>query len=150
MKKLPNRLKQRLLLLLIVVYFVIGVLSGAVFYYLLPNEYFPSYPFISLFFLVSGIMLTVMMDRSSYAGQPDMLLNIYMMGRMIKFMFTVLFLLLYVIIIKNHKIVFAVSMLVNYFIYTTLELYIYYLYNKRSVKHEQKKKEDQKKDDQKE
>ncbi|MCD8263871.1 MAG: hypothetical protein LUD02_06675 [Tannerellaceae bacterium] len=58
-------------------------------------------------------------------------MNVYMLGKVIKFVATLFLLVLYVMLGGEAKIAFGISLMGNFIIFSILEIYIYYLYNKR-------------------
>jgi hypothetical protein len=113
----------------------VGLLSSLAFYFLIPQYYFNFYPVIVAFYWIGGTILNAILALSRNA-KPDRLLNIYMMGRMIKFLLTIIFLLVYVLCNAENCVPFAIALMTNFFIYTGLEIVIYYLYTKPSLKAE--------------
>ncbi|MDF9828750.1 hypothetical protein [Parabacteroides sp. PF5-6] len=124
------KLKVKLFVLVAVVYTLVGLLGEVVLEYLLPQEYFGLFPAISIFYLVMGLILTFSLDHFRKTS-PDKLMHIFMLMKMIKFFCTILFLLFYVTREPEVKMQFSITLMCNYFIYTFLEMYIYFLYNKK-------------------
>lgn len=127
------RLNIKLFVLVTVVYTVVGLAGELFLGFLLPAEYFGLFPAISIFYWVMGLILTFSLNHFRKAN-PDKLMNIFMLMKTIKFMCTVLFLILYVTYEPEVKMQFSVSLMCNYFIYSVLEMYIYFLYNKKITK----------------
>jgi hypothetical protein len=131
MKKELFRLKFRIYIQLTLVYFAIALVGILIFEFLIPEEYFPFYPFIGLFYWIIGMAMNYLLDRTRLES-PKRLLNIFLMARMIKFLLTIVFLFVGTYIVgEDAKMAFAISLMCNYFIYTGLEMYVYYAYNKR-------------------
>jgi len=124
------KLKIKLFILVIVVYAGVGTLGGVVLGLFIPEDYFGLYPAISVFYLIMGLILTFSLDRCRKAN-PDKLMNVFMTIKGIKFLLTILFLMLYVTYDPEVKMQFSVTLMCNYFIYSFLEMYIYFLYNKK-------------------
>jgi len=125
--------------MLCLVYLVVALCSGLFFYYILPQQYYAIFPGISLFFGISGLLLNWRLSRVRMTD-PDRLFNVFMVGRMWKFVATLAFLFLYVIFDKENKVVFGISLMLNYILYSALEIYILYLYHKRIHRHANKNK----------
>lgn len=140
MRSIKLKLGIKILLLLTTTYLVISIATGFIFYYLIPSEYFKYYPFVGLFYLLTGYMFYYSMIRSRNTTQVK-LLNVYMAGRMIKLFLTILFLTLSIYFLHPHKRAFALMVIGNYIVFSGLELHIYSLFNKRLIKHEKKQKE---------
>lgn len=117
------------------VYLGIGLLSGVIYYFFISQYYFNFYPAIIAFYWIGGVALNAILALS-HNTKPDRLLNIYMMGRMIKFLLTIIFLLVYVLCTSENRVPFAMALMANFFLYTGLEIFIYYLYTKPALKNE--------------
>lgn len=132
------KLKLKLFLLVATVYIVAGLLGGLILGCLLPAEYFGLFPAISVFYLMMGLILTFILDHFRKTN-PEKLLNIFMLLKMIKFVCTLFFLIIYVSINPDVKVSFSITLMCNYFIYSMLGIYIYFLYNKKIMQTENKK-----------
>lgn len=139
MRSIKLKLGIKILLLLVAAYAGISIITGLIFYFLIPSKYFDLYPAIGLFYLITGIIFYYSMIHNRNTSQVK-LLNVYMIGRVIKLFFTTLFLILYIKFFNPQKMVFAIMMICNYFVFAGLELYTYSLFNKRLIKHEKKQK----------
>lgn len=124
------KLKIKLFILVSVVYVGVGILGGVVLGLFIPEDYFGLYPAISIFYLVMGWILTFSMHRCRKTN-PDKVMHVFMTVKAVKFVFTILFLMLYVTHDPEVKMQFSVTLMCNYFIYSFLEMYIYFLYNKK-------------------
>ncbi|MDH6304754.1 cbb3-type cytochrome oxidase subunit 3 [Parabacteroides sp. PF5-5] len=133
------KLNIRLYGLLSAAYLATGIIGALVFIYLIPIlDYFELYPVIPVFYWLTGMILNNALDRCR-SWNPGQLTNVYMMCRMIKFLFTIIFLLVCIHFVGDDRKSFAISIMFNYLLYTGLELYIFYLYNKREKKYDSKK-----------
>ena len=139
MRDIFNKLRLKMFFLLTAVYLIMGFLGGLIFYYLFAEHYFKPYFVIVLFYWITGIITNYILDHT-IQHKEDKLLSVYMVSRMSKFLLTIIFLAIFekLIIDNSHKIAFALALMCNYILYTSLELYIYYLYNKRSIKNAKK------------
>ncbi len=124
------KLKVQLFILVTTVYTAVGIMGGIILEFLIPVDYFGVYPAISVFYLALGLILTYSLDRIKDT-HPDKLMHVFMLTKMVKFVLTLVFLVLYVTHEPEVKMPFSISLMCNYFIYSFLEIYIYYLYNKR-------------------
>jgi F0F1-type ATP synthase assembly protein I len=113
--------------LLATVYVVVALVSGLVSYYLDPFDFYAVFPAISIFYWVTGILLNYALDRCRY--QPNKLLSVFMVGRTVKFVLTIIFLAVGVHVLSVEKVPFAITLMCNYFLYTGLEVYLYYRYS---------------------
>ena len=130
MHKLLFKLKIKLFCLLSIAYVIVGVIGGFIFGLLIPEEYFGLFPVIGVFYWVLGLILVVSLDRCRKTN-PDKLMNTFMPNKTIKFVLTLLFLILYTNFYPEVKMQFAISLVCNFFIFSFLEMYIYFLYNKK-------------------
>jgi len=131
------KLKIKLFFLVTVVYAGVGTLGGVVLGLFIPEDYFGLYPAISIFYWIMGLILTFSLDRCRKTN-PDKLMNVFMTIKGVKFLLTILFLMLYVTYEPEIKMQFSITLMCNYFIYSFLEMYIYYLYNKKIIQNENK------------
>jgi len=134
------KLKVKLFILVVTVYTAIGILGEIILGFLIPEEYFGLYPAISVFYLIMGLILTYSLDRCRKTN-PDKLMNVFMLTKTIKFLATIVFLMVYVTHNPEVKMQFSISLMCNYFIYSILEMYIYFLYNKKITESGNKKKD---------
>ena len=139
MAEIFNKLRLKIFFLLTAVYLAVGLSGGLIFYYLFSQHYFKLYFVIILFYWLTGIITNYILDRTIH-HKEDKLLSVYMVSRMTKFLLTIVFLAVFEMLVMDavHKIPFAIALMCNYMLYTSLELYIYYLYNKRSSKNAKK------------
>lgn len=140
MRSIKIKLGIKILLLLTATYFAISLCTGLIFHFWVPTEHFEYYPFVGLFYLLTGYLFYYSMIRNRNTTQIK-LLNVYMAGRMIKLFLTILFLILSIYFLHPHKRAFALMVIGNYIVFSGLELYTYSLFNKRLIKHEKKQKE---------
>ena len=113
-------------------YLVLGALSTAVFKWLLPEYYFEIYPAIVILYWAYGMVLNGVLSRKRFEN-PEKMTNTFMIFRIVKLALTVLILVIGVNFVGENKMSFGISIAANYLIYMVLELYIYYMYNKRSM-----------------
>jgi len=132
------KLKIKLFILVTVVYAGVGTLGGVVLGLFIPDDYFGLYPAISIFYGIMGLILTFSLDRCRKTN-PDKLMNVFMTIKGVKFLLTILFLMLYVTHDPDVKMQFSITLMCNYFIYSFLEMYIYFLYNKKITQKQNKK-----------
>lgn len=128
------------MLLLIVVYGGVGIVVGAVLRFAVPWLYFDHFPLVPLFYLITGVILNFVLDACK-TSSSDKLVNVFMTMRIIKLVLTVAFLGIYDKFIGEHKMKFALTLVLFYLIYMSLESYLFYLYEKRRKKHANEYKE---------
>ena len=133
------KLGVKILLLLCITYLAVAIATEVVYYFLVPAAYFEFYPAIGVFYLIMGIIsfYTLVYHRNTSQAH---LLNVYMLGRVVKLFFTIFFLIFYIYVFDPHKKAFALTMLAFYIVFSGLDLYIYSLFIRRMTKHEKKHK----------
>lgn len=131
-------LSVRLFFLLAAIYIGVGVVAGGILRIFLPWLYFKQFPLIPAFFLVTGVVLNFTLDRCR-SRRPAQLVNVFMMMRIVKLVLTVVFLGVYDKLVGEHRMKFALTLVLFYLIYMSLEPYLFYLYEKRRKKYESKK-----------
>ena len=134
-----KKLRFKKLFLLTAIYLAVGLAGGLFFYYVLPDHYFRQYYFIVLFFWLAGVVTSCIIDRTSHQEEFKKF-TIHMVMRVAKFLLTIIFLVIFekLIIEAGKKLSFAIALMSNYLLYTSLELYKYHAYNKQSIKHARK------------
>ncbi len=130
MRKLILKLRLRMLLLLTLTYIGVALVSILIFWFFTPPEYFRVYPAIDVFYWLCGVGMTYFLDLKR-ANHPDKLLSVFMTFRGIKFLLTIALLIVGIKVFDMPRVTFAISLMCNYFVYSALELYIYFRYNKR-------------------
>lgn len=130
-------LTLRLTIIVTTVYTLVGVAAWALFKFIIPQQHFGYFPSIGIFFLANGLLLNYVLNATKNS-HPKHLLNVYMLSRVIKLMLTVIFLLFYVKLVGESNVAFAITLMAFYIVYMILELYIYFLYEKRRKANEKK------------
>lgn len=128
-----SRLELRLMALITGINVTVGVALGVLLYLLWPNHYFKWYPSIPAFYWIMGLAMAYFLDRAKRNHQ-DMIVTIYMIVRICKFIIAVAFLWLYVVMVGEYVRTFGLTLMLFYFIYLILETYTFYLYEKRRMK----------------
>ncbi len=121
------KLKLKMYFLLGQVYVAVLLLCGLGFYFFAPPEYLRLLPAIGLFYCLTGFVFNYALDRCRY--HPDRLLVVFMVTRMAKLLLTIIFLAVSVKVFHVDKIPFVITLMCNYFLYTALEIYLYYRYS---------------------
>lgn len=130
MNKLYFKIQSRIYLLITLSYLVLGLSCSLLFYLFLPEKYFGFYPLIGVFYWACGMALNFYLHRCR-SNHPDKLVNIFMTVRMVKFVFTVVILVIAFKLIGVARLPFVIALMSNYLIFIVLELYIFNCYNKR-------------------
>lgn len=125
-------LKLKLFILVTIIYAIGGAIGGILLGLFIPEDYFGMYPTIGVLYWIMGLALTFGLDRRKRTN-PDKLMNYFMLIKAIKFLLTILYLMLYVSYDPDVKMQFSVTLMCNYFIYSLLEMYIFNLYNKKLI-----------------
>ena len=133
------KLGARVLLLLCATYLTVAIATEIVYYFLVPARYFELFPAIGIFYFFLGILFFFSLVHYRNTSQTQ-LLNVYMLGKMVKLFLTLLFIITYLFIFHPHKRAFAMTMFANYIVFSGVDLYIYSLFIRRLTKHEKKHK----------
>ena len=131
MRKMTLRIKPKMYITLTLVYLVTALVSEFLARLITPNDYYGFFPSIAFFFWACGMALNGLLDRHLRV-KPAEMMNTYMLFRLGKLTLTLLFLVVGVMAIGFPRLPFAISILGNYLIYSGLEIYIFYHYNKRA------------------
>ena len=118
---------------LLVFYVIVGVMVGLIIYYLYPQYYFSWYPVIPGYYTILGIVLyrSLLFYKKKH---PKKLISVYMMMRGIKFLITVLSVLLYTMLVDESVYEFAITIIAFYYFYLFIETYIYIKFEKQKPK----------------
>jgi apolipoprotein N-acyltransferase len=133
------RLKFKLMALFTFINAVIGITLGGLLYTIWPEHYFDWYPSIPIFYWVTGIVLTYLLDRVK-KKKGDVTITTFMVVRFCKFTMALAFLWLYASLIGQQMKTFGFTLMLFYFIYLGLETYTVYLFEKKRMKREKKEK----------
>lgn len=128
-----KRLRFRLFLFVTWVYSVVGISLGGLLYTIWPQYYFDWYPSIPIFYYVLEIVLLLVLEKAN-RKRPDAGVAPYMITRVIKLLFTVLFIWWYMSVIGVNLKSFGLTLMLFYFIFMFMGTYIFYLYEKRRMK----------------
>ena len=128
-----SRLEFRLMALITGINLAVGLVLGILLYLLWPDHYFKWYPSIPVFYWLVGLAMAYFLDRAKRSHE-DMIVTIYMIVRICKFIVAIAFLSLYVVLIGENVRMFGLTLMLFYFIYLVLETYTFYLYEKRRMK----------------
>jgi hypothetical protein len=111
---------------------VAGVAGWLLLRYALPQYYFPLYPAIPAYFMVLGLVMSIIMWYYSKQLSGRKIVNVYMMMRGVKLLLTLGGILLYYIVIKEQMMEFGLTVAIFYLVYLFVETYLYYRFEKRS------------------
>lgn len=135
---MSSRLKWRLAGLITVIHAIIGIALGSLLYFFWPGHYFKWYPSIPIFYWMMGLAMAFFLDQVK-KKHGDMIVTIYMLVRLSKFVVVVIFLWIYALLVGSHVRSFGLTLMLFYFIHLALETYIFYLFEKRRIKRNDKK-----------
>lgn len=88
----------------------------------LPQYTAPALPFILLFVFVITLFTHYLILRGIYDKNPRKMTSNYMLATMIKFMSYLIFVLIYLLVTKQDKVLFAITFLVVYFLFAIFEV----------------------------
>ena len=128
-----KKVKKRLMRTLLFFYVLVGIAVGLVLYKFFPNHYFNLYPAIPGYYTILGFILF----RSLLICQrkcPAKMINIYMMLRGIKFLITILTVLLYNVFSDEFVYEFSITTVGFYFFYMFIETFIFIKFEKERIK----------------
>lgn len=134
-------LKIKLMALVTSINVVIGVIYGVVLHTVWPELYFKWYPTIPLFYWLTAMAMAYFLDRVKREN-GDVAVSTFMLIRLTRFALAIVFLWIYVSIIKEDMMMFGVTVMLFYFIYLILETYIIYLFDKKRMKREKREKDE--------
>ena len=122
-------LRKKFLILLTVVMGIVSVIGGIIVCFVLPKELFLWYLGIPLFYYMMGFALGEVLRRVNRESN-DRLLNIYLMIKVAKIIGTVMFMVLYVMLIDKYDREFVITIGIFYLIYMILETKFYFDFEK--------------------
>lgn len=114
-----------------------GIIGGIILHDLLPSEYFIWYPWIPLFYLSLGIALIAVFSYCE-KQKSQMILNIYLLTRVLKLFLTIILMVLYVLYVDDHIKSFLLTIGIFYFVYLILETKFFFTFEKSLKKMKQK------------
>ncbi len=128
-----EKLNHRMMNTLLIAYILVGISVGLILYLLFPERYFILYPVIPGYYTILGFALfrsLVVCRRKS----PRKMINIYMMFRGIKFLMTVLTIILYDLFFAESIYEFSITTIGFYFFYLFIETYIFIIFEKERIR----------------
>ena len=128
------KLEIKLALILTGVYLLVGIVTGVGLYYVFSGNYYEFFPAVWAFYWVTGMIMNLILSRNRHKSLYR-LLSTFMICRMLKFLFTIAVLVLYVNLVGELIIAFSITLMIFYIAYMFLELYVYYQYDKKKKLH---------------
>ncbi len=102
---------------------IIAGLSG-LFQWLCPNYASPALPFIVLFFFVITLLTLFIVLREENGQSGRKFVSSYMLSRIIKIFSCLIFLVLYLLLNPQDRLLFCIAFLVIYFLYSIFEIIV--------------------------
>lgn len=134
-------LKIKLMALVTSINVVVGVIYGIVLHTVWPELYFKWYPTIPLFYWLTAMAMAYFLDRVKKEN-GEVAVSTFMLIRLTRFTLAIIFLWIYVAVIKEDMMMFGVTIMLFYFIYLILETYIIYLFDKKRMKREKRERDE--------
>ncbi|WP_080904718.1 hypothetical protein [Parabacteroides sp. Marseille-P3160] len=131
-----KRLRRNFFLQLLAIIGGGGIIGGVILYDLLPSEYFIWYPWIPLFYITMGIMLIAILKYCEKQSN-QMMLNIYLLTRVLKLFLTIILMILYVFYVEDHRESFLLTIGIFYIVYLILETKFFFTFEKSLKKMKQ-------------
>ncbi len=131
--KSMGRLRFRLFLFATWIYSVVGVSLGGLLNTIWHTHYFAWFPAIPIYYYVLCLVLLVFLEKAN-RKHPDSIINNYMITRVVKLIFSIVFIWLYMFLVRHQIRMFAITLMIFYFISMFIDTYIFYLYEKRRMK----------------
>lgn len=138
---MSGRLKFKLMGLITFVNVVVGISLGGLLYTIWPDHYFTWYPSIPVFYWLMAILMTFFLDMVKRKN-GDITVTTYMLVRLFKFLFALIFLFLYATVVRERLKAFGFTLMLFYFIYLSLETYTLYLFEKKRMKREKREQDE--------
>lgn len=114
---------------------MVGVVGGVAFYCFFPHCYFSAYPIIPLFFWTGGIF-TIRMVEMCRARSPRHLLQIYLLIRVVRMLFSIMVLGVYCLAVRTEVRAFMMTFIIHYFIYLVHDSWFFFMFE---LNHKRKK-----------
>ena len=117
MTKLISKFIFKIILLTV----IIGIITGAVFYFLIPDEYFDTFPFLLIIFPVVSSVIHIQLLKASEKSLARF--NIaFMLSFLLKLVIYLAISATIISLEQDHKSVFVISVLLLYLVYTIFDV----------------------------
>ena len=100
---------------------------------IIKNNFFDWFLAIPCFFLVLGIAFYISMNRLTKSTRKSSFVNYYMVTLFSKFFVSIIFIVLYLLFIKEQILIFIVSFFIYYIVFSVFETNMFLQLNKKSV-----------------
>ena len=122
------RLRTQLMVSLLATLAIAGIATGCALYYLFPNHWVRWYPIVPAFFMVLAIVMTLKMNDNTI--EPKKMILSFMALRVVKFMLTLVALLLYYLLVGEMMTQVALLTFGFYVLYLVVETIVLYCFEK--------------------
>ncbi|MDR1517607.1 MAG: hypothetical protein LBS52_05905 [Dysgonamonadaceae bacterium] len=99
---------------------VCGAVGAVIFRVFLPERYFEAYPLIPVFFYLMGLF-SISVFEVFRRKHPQKLTLFYMAEKVVKLLLSIVVILLYCVVVKNHEKEFILTFVGFYFLYLIVE-----------------------------
>ncbi len=126
-----NFFKAKLVTSLLAFGLIMGALVGALLYYQFPQYYPHWYEGILLFFLIVESLILVYVESASRKVTQRQMLNTYMLTKVVKIFAALIFIGVYVAIVKEDKKSFILVFMIFYLLFLAMESFLFLKIEKR-------------------
>ncbi|WP_321331212.1 hypothetical protein [uncultured Bacteroides sp.] len=133
-----SKTKKNFFISLGLVTILTSLVFAFVFLFLLPEHYFDWCPFIPAYFVTLGVISIYVFDITRRRA-PKILIQVYLTVKTVKFLLSIVVLLIYGMVVKIDIVEFLLTFMVFYLIYLIFETWFFFLYElnrKRKREHE--------------
>lgn len=106
---------------------IAGWTGAGILHYALPGYYFGGYPFIPVYFFLFGFFEISMFDACR-KHVPQKMVLLYLAMKMMKMLFSILFLLVYCIAVREEAKLFLLTFIIYYIVYLIYESWFFFTY----------------------
>lgn len=106
---------------------IAGWTGAGILHYALPGHYFGGYPFIPVYFFLFGFFEISMFDACR-KHVPHKMVLLYLAMKMMKMLFSILFLLVYCITVREEAKLFLLTFIIYYIVYLIYESWFFFTY----------------------
>lgn len=123
--------KAKLVTSLLAFGLIMGALVGALLYYQFPQYYPHWYEGILLFFLIVESLILVYVESTSRKVTQRQMLNTYMLTKVVKIFAALIFIGVYIAIVKEDKKSFILVFMIFYLLFLAMESFLFLKIEKR-------------------
>ena len=104
---------------------IVGGIGAFLYHAFAPQQYFSIYPVISLFFFLVG-WITIGLVEKCRSFSPNRVLQAYLLVKVVRMLLTVLFIVIYCVILRDGILPFVLAFVVNYLIYLVYDSWFFF------------------------